>query len=192
MDDPATWLGPVGTLSKVTYNIINLLIECHQASDQVRRSLELIRTCDRDLQHLITLREEHLDILERKPVELVRINSIIEDAHTGLLDIARIIEKCRPEACRGKMSFSRRLLWVQFDEMEFQSMVPVVNGQHQSVLTEIQFLRLIALHVPPPVQVEAVEAVTKVVRKRKVDIGNVNLLIGIMGVNSGTSTSFAP
>ncbi|KAJ4136578.1 hypothetical protein NW768_004195 [Fusarium equiseti] len=186
------FLGPAGSLTNVTYHIITLLIECRQATDQVRRSLELIRTCDRDLQHLITLREEHLDILERKPIELVRVNSIIEDAHIGLLDVGRIIEKCRPEAHRGKMPYFRRGMWVMFDAEEFNSQVPVINGHHQSVLTEIQFLRFIAFHIPPVVQKQAAETGTKVVRKKKIDIGNISLLIDLIGPKPVATPATSP
>ncbi|SCB64661.1 unnamed protein product [Fusarium graminearum] len=182
------YLGPVGSLTNVTYHVIKLLIKCKQASDEVRRSLELVRTCDRDLQHLISLREEHLDILERKPIELVRVNSIIEDAHNGLLEVGRIVEKCRPEAQKKGLPFCRRGLWVMFDAEEFNSQVPVVNSHHQSVLTEIQFLRLIGIHAPPPIQINKIEAEPNIVQKRRIDIGNVNLLGSLIGVRSVTTS----
>ncbi|KAF5239902.1 hypothetical protein FAUST_4671 [Fusarium austroamericanum] len=183
------YLGPVGSLTNVTYHVIKLLIECNQASDQVRRSLELVRTCDRDLQHLISLREEHLDMLERKPIELVRVNSIIEDTHNGLLEVGRIVEKCRPEAQKKGLPFFRRSLWVMFDAEQFNSQVPVVNSHHQSVLTEIQFLRLIGIHAPPPIQINKIETEPNVVQKRRIDIGNVNLLGSLIGVRSVTTSS---
>ncbi|CAG2007374.1 unnamed protein product [Fusarium graminearum] len=182
------YLGPVGSLTNVTYHVIKLLIKCKQASDEVRRSLELVRTCDRDLQHLISLREEHLDILERKPIELVRVNSIIEDAHNGLLEVGRIVEKCRPEAQKKGLPFCRRGLWVMFDAEEFNSQVPVVNSHHQSVLTEIQFLRLIGIHAPPPIQINKIETEPNIVQKRRIDIGNVNLLGSLIGVRSVTTS----
>ncbi|EKJ75838.1 hypothetical protein FPSE_04018 [Fusarium pseudograminearum CS3096] len=182
------YLGPVGSLTSVTYHVIKLLIECKQASDQVRRSLELVRTCDRDLQHLISLREENLDILERKPIELVRVNSIIEDAHNGFLEVGRIVEKCRPEAQKKGLPFYRRGVWVMFDAEEFNSQVPVVNSHHRSVLTEIQFLRLIGLHAPPPIQTNEIKTEAKVVQKRRVDIVNPNLLSSLIGVRSVATT----
>ncbi|RFN50629.1 hypothetical protein FIE12Z_5133 [Fusarium flagelliforme] len=164
-----------GSITSITYNLITFLIQSGQASDEVRRSLELVRTCDRDLQHLIILREEHIDILERKPIELVRINLIIEDAHKGLLEVARIVEKCRPEAHRGSLPFYRRGGWVLFDSKQFNSQVPVINAHHQSVLGEIGFLRTIALHVPSSAQGQAIGVDTNLVQKRRVDIGGVSL-----------------
>ncbi|KAF4446804.1 hypothetical protein F53441_9585 [Fusarium austroafricanum] len=180
---------PAGVLGTITYHIITLAIEAGQTNDQVRRSLELVRTCDRDLQHLIGLREEHLDILERKPIELDRINLIIEDAHMGLLEVGRIVEKCRPEANKGKIPFTRRGRWVLFDSKEFNSQVPVINGHHQAVLAEITFLRQIALHIPAPIQNQAVCMNTKLIEKRRVGIDNVGLLSSLMGSKSATRLS---
>ncbi|KAI8683415.1 hypothetical protein NCS57_00005700 [Fusarium keratoplasticum] len=179
-------LVPAGVLGTITYHIITLAIETGQANDEVRRSLELVRTCDRDLQHLISLRDEHLDILERKPIELERINLIIEDAHKGLLEVGRIVEKCRPEANRGKLPFARRGRWVLFDSKQFNSQVPVINGHHQAVLAEITFLRQIALHIPTPVQNQVIDTDTnKSVQKKRVGIDNVNLLGSLMGRKPG-------
>ncbi|RSL51864.1 hypothetical protein CEP54_011198 [Fusarium duplospermum] len=173
---------PVGVLSTITYHIIILAIESGQTNDQVRRSLELVRTCDRDLQHLISLRDEHLDILERKPIELERINSIIEDAHKGLIEVGRIVEKCRPEANKGRLPFARRGRWVLFDSKEFNSQVPVINSHHQAVLAEVTFLRQIALHIPTPAQNQVIDAGTnRSVQKKRVGIDNVNLLGSLMG-----------
>ncbi|RMJ17842.1 hypothetical protein CDV36_002531 [Fusarium kuroshium] len=172
---------PVGVLSTITYHIIILAIESRQTNDQVRRSLELVRTCDRDLQHLISLRDEHLDILERKPIELERINCIIEDAHKGLLEVGRIVEKCRPEANKGRLPFARRGRWVLFDSKEFNSQVPVINSHHQAVLAEVTFLRQIALHTPAPAQDQVANTDTKFVQKKRVGIDNVNLLGSLMG-----------
>ncbi|KAJ4214625.1 hypothetical protein NW759_010179 [Fusarium solani] len=182
-------LVPAGVLGTITYHIITLAIETGQANDEVRRSLELVRTCDRDLQHLISLRDEHLDILERKPIELERINLIIEDAHKGLLEVGRIVEKCRPEANRGKLPFARRGRWVLFDSKQFNSQVPVINGHHQAVLTEITFLRQIALHIPTPVQNQVIDTDTKSTQKKRVGIDNINLLGSLMGRKPGISPS---
>ncbi|KAH7250798.1 hypothetical protein MRS44_000060 [Fusarium solani] len=185
-------LVPAGVLGTITYHIITLAIETGQANDEVRRSLELVRTCDRDLQHLISLRDEHLDILERKPIELERINLIIEDAHKGLLEVGRIVEKCRPEANRGKLPFARRGRWVLFDSKQFNSQVPVINGHHQAVLTEITFLRQIALHIPTPVQNQVIDTDTKSTQKKRVGIDNINLLGSLMGRKPAARHSMPP
>jgi len=181
-----------GAITSITYHLITFLIESGQASDEVRRSLELVRTCDRDLQHLISLREEHLDILERKPIELVRINLIIEDAYKGLLEVARIVEKCRPEAHRGSLPFYRRGGWVLFDSKQFNSQVPVINAHHQSVLAEIGFLRTIALHVPSSTQGQAISVETNLVQKRRVDVGGVSILSGLIGSKPVATPSIPP
>ncbi|KAI8724375.1 hypothetical protein NCS52_00006400 [Fusarium sp. LHS14.1] len=182
-------LVPAGVLGTITYHIITLAIETGQANDEVRRSLELVRTCDRDLQHLISLRDENLDILERKPIEFERINLIIEDAHKGLLEVGRIVEKCRPEANRGKLPFGKRGRWVLFDSKQFNSQVPVINGHHQAVLTEITFLRQIALHIPTPVQDQVVDPGANLAQRKRVAIDNVNLLGSLMGRKRATRHS---
>lgn len=178
-----------GVLSAITLKLIDLIVESAQADDQVRRSFHLVRTCDRDLQHLISLRDAHLDILERKPIELQRVNAIIEDAHKGLLEVGRIVEKCRPEAHKGRLPFYRRGGWTLFNFKEFNSQVPVINGHHQSVLTEITFLRQIALYIPPPVQMEAVRIDTKEAKEKRINIDNINLLSALMGGRSGMFAS---
>ncbi|KAH7191732.1 uncharacterized protein B0J16DRAFT_331692 [Fusarium flagelliforme] len=151
---------PVGALSSVTYHLIHLVIGSRQASNQVRRSLSLVRTCDEDLQYLITLRDRYLGILERMPIELHRLNCIIEDAHNGLLEVGRIVERCRPEAHKGKIPLFRRGVWALFDLDDFNSQVPIMICHHQSVLTEIQYLRSFAPH--PSTSEQGQEIDTKV------------------------------
>ncbi|KAF4332920.1 hypothetical protein FBEOM_13267 [Fusarium beomiforme] len=177
-------VGAVAGALRVTYQLITLAIESSQVSDEVRRSLELVRTCERDLQHLVGLREEYLDILERKPIELDRVNTIIRAAHQGLAEVCKIVEKCRPEANQGRIPFKRRSRWIFLDSTDFYTQIPVVSGHHRAVLNEISFLRQIALQAPVPVQEKVQDDMVGLSRKRSVAIDNIALLGNIMGGKS--------
>ncbi|KAJ9425934.1 hypothetical protein QL093DRAFT_2562496 [Fusarium oxysporum] len=149
---------------RVTYQLITLAIESGQVSDEVRRSLELVRTCERDLQHLVGLREEYLDILERKPIELDRVNTIIRAAHQGLAEVCKIVEKCRPEANQGRIPFKRRSRWIFLDSTDFYTQIPVI-----------------ALQAPVPVPDQVQSEKVGLSRKKSVGIDNIALLGNIMG-----------
>ncbi|KAM5515484.1 hypothetical protein FOXYSP1_06451 [Fusarium oxysporum f. sp. phaseoli] len=178
-------VGAVAGVLRVTYQLITLAIESGQVSDEVRRSLELVRTCERDLQHLVGLREEYLDILERKPIELDRVNTIIRAAHQGLAEVCKIVEKCRPEANQGRIPFKRRSRWIFLDSTDFYTQIPVVSGHHRAVLNEISFLRQIALQAPVPVPDQVQSEKVGLSRKKSVGIDNIALLGNIMGGKAG-------
>ncbi|RGP76301.1 hypothetical protein FLONG3_5347 [Fusarium longipes] len=187
----AEFLPAVGAAAgglRIAYQLITLAIESGQVKDEVRRSLELVRTCDRDLQHLVSLRDEYLDILERKPIELDRVNTIIRAAYQGLAEVCKIVEKCRPEANQGKIPFSRRSRWIFLDSSDFSTQIPVVSSHHRAVLNEISFLRQIALQAPDPVQVpgpgSAEYEKVKLSRKKSVAIDNIGVLGNLMGQNT--------
>ncbi|KAH7153710.1 hypothetical protein DER46DRAFT_510792 [Fusarium sp. MPI-SDFR-AT-0072] len=178
-------VGAVAGALRVTYQLITLAIESGQVNDEVRRSLELVRTCERDLQHLVGLREEYLDILERKPIELDRVNTIIRAAHQGLAEVCKIVEKCRPEANQGRIPFKRRSRWIFLDSTDFYTQIPVVSSHHRAVLNEISFLRQIALQAPVPVPDQVQGEKVGLSRNKSVGIDNIALLGNIMGGKAG-------
>ncbi|KAF4437010.1 hypothetical protein FACUT_5916 [Fusarium acutatum] len=140
-----------------SFNLLTWALDHDQVPNDIRRSLELVRTCDSDLQHLIELRQECLHLLQRRPKVLDRVHNIIESAQRGLQEVCEIIERCRPEADRGgKTTFSKRMAWVLVDASEFKSQEPIVSRHHAAVLAELNFLRQIALlaPVPEPVRVK--------------------------------------
>lgn len=177
---------PSGRVLRTSYHIFAAALQSSHIDNEVRRSLELVRTCDRDLQHLIGLRDEHLDALERRPVELDRVNMIIREAHRGLAEVCRIVEKCRPEANKGKISFKSRSRWVMLDSAEFRNQVPIVSGHHRAVLNEISFLRQLSVHdarvsTPAPDWIPCREQDrARVERKKTVAIDNIALLGNLM------------
>ncbi|KAH6965053.1 hypothetical protein EDB82DRAFT_467042 [Fusarium venenatum] len=192
----AEFLPVVGAVAgglRITYQLITLAIESGQVKDEVRRSLELVRTCDRDLQHLVSLRDEYLDILERKPIELDRVNTIITAAYQGLAEVCKIVEKCRPEANQGRISFNRRSRWIFLDSTDFSTQIPVVSSHHRVVLNEISFLRQIALQAPDPMQVPVPDPAeyekVKLSRKKSIATDNIAILGNIMGRKTARTQS---
>ncbi|KAF4439448.1 hypothetical protein F53441_12601 [Fusarium austroafricanum] len=181
MAETLTTVGAVVNALRLTYQLATLAIASGKVKGEVRRSLELVRTCERDLQHLIGLREEYLDILERKPAELDRANTIIKAAHQGLAEVCKIVEKCRPEADQGKIPFKGRSRWMFLDSTEFYTQIPIVSSHHRAVLSEISFLRQIALQAPVPVRSEARDEKAELSRKKTVAIDNIALLGNLMG-----------
>ncbi|KAK0648208.1 hypothetical protein B0T16DRAFT_326817, partial [Cercophora newfieldiana] len=134
----------VGTL-KVAYNLLIFGIKVDQVPAAVRRCVELVRTCHFDLEDLIKLRNESLRMLESKPAILTRVNTIIENARTGLLEVARLVEKLRPEVHEGNTPLRGRLEWLFVDSREFDSQEPLISRQHSSVIAELNFLRQLVL-----------------------------------------------
>ncbi|KAF5615221.1 hypothetical protein F52700_13515 [Fusarium sp. NRRL 52700] len=140
-----------------SFNLLTWALDHGQVPNDIRRSLELVRTCDSDLQHLMELRQECLHLLQRRPKVLERVHNIIESAQRGLQEVCEIVERCRPESARGgKTTFSKRMAWVLVDASEFKSQEPIVSRHHAAVLAELNFLRQIALlaPVPEPARVE--------------------------------------
>ncbi|GKU00407.1 hypothetical protein FLAG1_00325 [Fusarium langsethiae] len=134
---------------KASYHFLAWILDHDQVPNDIRRSLELVRTCDSDLQHLIELRNDCLSLLKRRPKVLQRVHTIIESAQKGLQEVCEIVERCRPENDRGsRTTFSKRMAWVLVESSEFKSQEPIVSRHHAAVLTELNFLRQIALMAP--------------------------------------------
>ncbi|KAF9767022.1 hypothetical protein IL306_000465 [Fusarium sp. DS 682] len=132
-----------------SFNLLTWALDHDQVPNDIRRSLELVRTCDSDLQHLIELRNECLPLLQRRPKVLHRVHTIIESAQRGLQEVCEIVERCRSEADRGgKTTFSKRMAWILVDASEFKSQEPIVSRHHAAVLAELNFLRQISLLAP--------------------------------------------
>ncbi|EQB54271.1 hypothetical protein CGLO_05909 [Colletotrichum gloeosporioides Cg-14] len=162
-----------------TYQLILFSVDVDQVPSQVRRSLELVQTCHRDLQHLIEIRNECLHLLERTPIVLNRVNEIIAAADKGLIEVCQIVEKCRPDANNGKVPFKNRVGWVLFDSREFRAQEPVISRHHAAVLSELNFLRQTALLAPQLQQQKP--AITTEIKKETEIFDNVALLGGLMG-----------
>ncbi|RSL93495.1 hypothetical protein CDV31_014698 [Fusarium ambrosium] len=162
-----------------TYNFVAWTLDQGQVPSDVRRSLELVRTCDKDLQHLIELRNECLPRLERRPLVLARVHSIIEAAQAGLEEACAIVERCRPEAHSGRTPLSSRVAWLLVDSGEFRNLEPIVSRHHDAVLAELNFLRNIAMLAPVP---EASKEEGRcVVQKEAPVFDNIALLGDILG-----------
>ncbi|KAL7940630.1 hypothetical protein V8C42DRAFT_356133 [Trichoderma barbatum] len=128
-----------------TYRAVSVAIDGENIFNDMRRSLELVRTCNQDLQELIKLRNEHLHLLEKQPQTLERLNSIIEKVHKGLLDASRIVEKYRPELHSGKKPLHTQIAWAHRDSQEFQALGPTMSQHNATILAEISFLRSLTI-----------------------------------------------
>ncbi|KAK4443029.1 hypothetical protein QBC34DRAFT_417782 [Podospora aff. communis PSN243] len=137
----------VGSL-RVAYHFVIFGIKVDQVPAAVRRCIELVRTCHFDLEDLIKLRNEALPMLESKPAILTRVNAIIENARAGLLEVARLVDKLRPEIHGGNTPLRGRLEWLLVDSREFDSQQPLISRQHSSVIAELNFLRQLVLFAP--------------------------------------------
>lgn len=121
----------------------NTVTDTGRVPNEIRICLELVQTCHKDLQDLITLRNDHLRLLEAAPARILnRVNSVIEQAHRGLAEARRIVEKCRPAAHRGnKTPLHSQLEWVWSASSEFRCQEPLLSRHHAAVLAELNFLR---------------------------------------------------
>ncbi|RGP69845.1 hypothetical protein FLONG3_7671 [Fusarium longipes] len=134
---------------RASYHFLTWILDHDQVPNDIRSSIELVRTCDSDLQHLIELRNDCLPLLERRPKVLQRVHTIIESAQKGLQEVCEIIERCRPENDRGtRTKFSKRMAWIVVESSEFKTQEPIVSRHHAAVLAELNFLRQIALMAP--------------------------------------------
>jgi ABC-type transporter Mla subunit MlaD len=123
------------------HHAVSVAIDGKDISDDMRRSLELVRTCNQDLQELISLRNEQLHMLEKQPQTLERLNSIIEKVHEGLRDASNIVEKYRSYLHSGKKSLHPQIAWAHRDSQEFQTLGPTMSQHNATILAEISFLR---------------------------------------------------
>ncbi|KAL6835701.1 hypothetical protein J3E69DRAFT_373011 [Trichoderma sp. SZMC 28015] len=168
-----------------TYRAVSVAIDGENISNDMRRSLELVRTCNQDLQDLIRLRNEHLRLLEKQPQILERLNSIIEKVHNGLLDASRIVEKYRPELHSGKKSLQTQIAWAHRDSQEFQAMGPTMSQHNATILAEISFLRSLTIITTQSKHEEAKE-IEILGSDDKTLFNNLELLEDFMGDVSGS------
>jgi len=130
---------------KVAYHALVSGIRLDQVPDAARICIGLVRTCHGDLEDLIRLRNESLALLEARPALLTRLDTVINAARSGLLEVARLVEKMRPEAHGGATPLRGRLEWLLIDQKEFASQEPLIARQHASVISELNFLRQLVL-----------------------------------------------
>ncbi|KAH6871411.1 hypothetical protein B0T10DRAFT_500556 [Thelonectria olida] len=125
--------------------IAALATEFDRVPNQVRGCLELVRTCDHDLQHLIQLRTEHARLLERHSGAIKRIDGIIKAARKALKDVCKLVENCRPEAHEGRTPLRNKLRWVLVDSRDFEHQEPGIRRHHAAILAELIFIRRVAV-----------------------------------------------
>ncbi|OHE98656.1 hypothetical protein CORC01_06107 [Colletotrichum orchidophilum] len=182
-------MDPLSALRATYFNVL-FAIELDQVPQEVRNSLELVRTCHTDLQYLIEIRNELLPLLQRRPIVLERVNNIVEATHKGLAEVCEILEKSRPRLNNRKTPFRSRLSWTLLDSGQFKGQGPVISRHRESVLAELNFLRQIALLAPSS---EGDMGDDTAAKKPTVLFDNVALLGDLMGkANISGSTSPIP
>lgn len=176
-----------------TFDFINTAFDGRKIPVGIRHSLELLRKCHKDLQHLIELRDKHLESLETHSHLLNRVDDIIKAAQEGLAEASHFVEKCRPEArSRGKTPLLKRAVWVLNDSFEFRGQEPMICRHHADVLTAVNFLGQNALPLVPSGNPRAVESDGTV--PAAANFENLVLLEDIMGREASNTCipSFEP
>lgn len=160
------------------------VLDSNLAVPDARSSLELVRTCHQDLQYLISLRNDKLDLLNREPRVLERVNSIIEVATQGLTAACSLVEKCRPEAHSGKLPMHSRMAWRLRDSAAFREQEPIIRRSHTSVLSEISFIRQVILAESMVSKNKSPET-ERAPPGKQAEFDNIALLDGLMADGSG-------
>lgn len=128
---------------KAVYEITVLSRSLDSVPSSLRRSLQLVQTCYKDLEDLIELRNLSIRILRTDSAWLRRVDSVIEDAQHGLVDVCKLVERVGPTA--GKGGLRTRLEWMMKEATEFQACEGVIAALHRRVLSEMGSLRAVGL-----------------------------------------------
>ncbi|RKU45011.1 hypothetical protein DL546_003417 [Coniochaeta pulveracea] len=78
---------------KAVYEITILSHTLTSVPSSLRRSVQLVKVCYRDLEGLIELRNQSIPILKTDPAWLRRVDSVIEDAQDGLVEVCKMVER---------------------------------------------------------------------------------------------------
>jgi hypothetical protein len=143
MPDPATatLISGVNTALSATLTIIKFIHELKSTPTDVKTCLDLVSRVDEDIQYAIALRGKHLRHLSSTPDELKRLDRIIASATESILDVGRLLERCRREANGGQVPIAGRVRWVLGDSTAFSRRTANLQQQHAAVNGEITHLR---------------------------------------------------
>ncbi|KAK8137317.1 hypothetical protein PG984_005257 [Apiospora sp. TS-2023a] len=124
-----------------TSRFLSNVVDSDKVPDDIQSCLELVRTCHANVQKLIAKRNEHIDLLTRRPNDLAHANGVIESALGSLQDVAVIVERSRPKLTSGgKTTFAKRFRWTYSDKESFRKHLPLVNHHHNAVSSELAYL----------------------------------------------------
>lgn len=128
----------------------NAVTDTGRVPNEIRICLELVQTCNQDLQDLISLRNTHLELLKAAPAHILeRLNGVIDQANRGLAEARRIVEKCRPQAHReNKTPLHSQIEWAWSASSQFRCQEPLLSRHHAAVLAELNFLRQLMAWAP--------------------------------------------
>ncbi|OAQ69971.1 hypothetical protein VFPPC_13287 [Pochonia chlamydosporia 170] len=171
---------------------IHLITDNGRIPSEIRRCLELVQTCHRDLQHLIDLRNEHLEFLETAPQSiLARVNQVIDAANHGLVEVRCIVEKYRPKEHMGmKTPLHNQMEWMMGSSAKFRSQEAVIIRHNAAVLAELNYLRQITMWKLAAVTEDAV--VVSNLRESSVKSGNSHQAGDCLSSNPHIPTKITP
>ncbi|KAK7912294.1 hypothetical protein PG985_014775 [Apiospora marii] len=191
--------GPVrssGAMVK-TSRFFSAVVEFDKVPDDIQSCLELVRTCHTNVQKLITKRNDHIELLTRRPNDLAHVNSVIEAALGSLQDVAVIVERSRPQTTGGRTTLAKRFRWTYSDKESFRKHLPLVNQHHNAVSSELAYLGQLGSAMSSAGAPERNPSFGRVENRRTFQ--DMGLLVDLMGglslpregLQVGNSTSYA-
>ncbi|KAK7998940.1 hypothetical protein PG991_014615 [Apiospora marii] len=192
MDEPVRASGAMVKTSR----FFSAVVEFDKVPDDIQSCLEIVRTCHANVQKLIAKRNEHIDLLTRRPNDLAHVNNVIESALSSLQDVAAIVERSRPQTSGGRTTFAKRFRWTYSDKESFRKHLPLVNQHHNAVSSELAYLGQLAGAGSSSTAPERNPSFGRVENRRTFQ--DMGLLMDLMGGLSlpqdglrGSNTSFA-
>jgi hypothetical protein len=128
-----------------------LLAGTENVPGEIAHCLQLIQLISRDAKYLVELRDENYQALQNTPRELHRINDIITSATQSLADVDLLLEKYRNQAHGSRSQQSLSITWLLGDSVTFSLRSRNLQTQHQTVLYEINHLKMQGM-IDPMVQ----------------------------------------
>ncbi|ESZ94390.1 hypothetical protein SBOR_5254 [Sclerotinia borealis F-4128] len=144
MPDPITVsaiASVAGTLSN-SIAIATFIKAIKNTPTDVKTCFALTRRVSTDLEHLLSLRSQHVKYLDRNPFAANRLEGIISDAREAIRDISIVLEGCRKEIYEGEcIPVKKRIGWVLGDGAAFERRRGNLQQVHGVVVAEMGWLR---------------------------------------------------
>lgn len=151
MADPMVAMHIVTSAASTLNALLELAVfvnKVRTCPDDVAACFKLVKCVSDDIEYAVSLRTKNRIVLDQRPYEARRIDSIIETAIDSLEDIARLVERCRPGAHGGKVPMMERLKWILRDSNSFVLRSRNLQAQHAAITGEISYLRQLILLEP--------------------------------------------
>ncbi|KAH0538390.1 hypothetical protein GP486_008779, partial [Trichoglossum hirsutum] len=137
------YLGPAAATAGATIKLIEFSYKLRNTSHEATDYLNLAELVQRDVNEAIRLRNAHAHTLDVHSLD--RIDTVIHSTKTALASVAALVEAVRLELKeRGKVGMGNKLAWVFRDSREVQTKHVYLSGCHQSLLSILAELKLVA------------------------------------------------